>query len=108
MAQVVDYRNLVGTNPEKMFKATVYESPKMLLGLNCFEPGQSDRIHTHAEQDKFYFVVEGEGEFQIGDDTVQAGPGLTVLAPAGVTHGVKNNGSKRLIILMGLTPWPAP
>ena len=105
MAQIVDYRGLVGTNPEKMYKATIFESPRMLLGLNCFEPGQSDRAHTHPDQDKFYFVVEGEGEFQIGDETVQAGPGLTVLAPAGVTHGVKNTGSQRLVILMGLTPW---
>jgi mannose-6-phosphate isomerase-like protein (cupin superfamily) len=108
MAQVVDYRTLVGSNPEKMYKSTVYESPHLLLGLNCLEPGQSDRVHTHPEQDKFYFVLEGEGEFQIGDETVKAGPGLTVLAPAGVTHGVRNAGQQRLVILMGLTPWPGP
>src|ERR1041385_6833672 len=77
MAQVVDYRTLVGSNPEKMYKATVYESPKLLLGLSCLEPGQSDRAHTHADQDKFYFVVEGEGEFQVGEETVRAGAGVT-------------------------------
>ncbi|HZT09061.1 MAG TPA: cupin domain-containing protein [Chloroflexota bacterium] len=108
MAQVIDYRSLVGSNPDKMFKSTLFESPRMLLGLNCLEPGQSDRVHTHADQDKFYFVVEGEGEFEVGGETVHAGPGHTVLAPAGVTHGVKNAGLQRLVILMGLTPWPGP
>ncbi len=108
MAQVFDYRKLVGSNPDKMYKSTLFESPRMLLGLNCLDPGQSDRTHTHPDQDKFYFVVEGEGEFQIGDETLPAGPGLTVVAPAGVPHGVKNSGTQRLVVLMGLTPWPGP
>ena len=107
MAEAIDYRTLTGSNPDRMYKATLCESPRILLGLNCFEPGQSDRVDTHADQDKFYLVLEGEGEFTVGDETLRAGPGLTVLAPAGVTHGVSNNGSERLVILMGLTPWQA-
>jgi mannose-6-phosphate isomerase-like protein (cupin superfamily) len=105
MTQAIDYRKLTGSNPDKMYKSTLFESQRLLLGLNCLEPGQADRAHTHAEQDKFYFVLEGEGEFTIGDETIRAGAGLTVLAPAGVTHGVQNSGSQRLVILMGLTPW---
>lgn len=108
MAEAIDYRKLTGSNPDRMYKSTLFESQRLLLGLNCFEPGQADRAHTHAEQDKFYFVLEGKGEFTIGDETVNAGAGLTVLAPAGVTHGVANNGSERLVILMGLTPWQTP
>src|SRR6266545_5278638 len=98
MATIIDYRSVNGSNPEKMYKATLFESQRLLLGLNCLEPGQSDRAHTHAEQDKFYFVLEGEGEFQIGDERVKAGPGMTVLAPAGVAHGVNNVGTQRLVI----------
>src|SRR6266480_818933 len=105
MAEVIDYRDHVGSNPDKMFKSTLFESPRLLLGLNCFEPGQVDRAHTHSEQDKFYFVVEGEGEFAIGDESMKASAGQTVIAPAGVTHGVTNTSGTRLVILMGLTPW---
>lgn len=101
----IDYRKLTGSSPDKMYKSTLFESQRLLLGLNCLEPGQADRAHTHSEQDKFYFVLEGEGEFTIGDEMIVAGPGLTVLAPAGVTHGVANKGTDRLVILMGLTPW---
>jgi mannose-6-phosphate isomerase-like protein (cupin superfamily) len=105
MAEAIDYRKLTGSNPDRMYKSTLFESQRLLLGLNCLEPGQADRAHTHAEQDKFYFVLEGEGEFTIGDEAVKAGAGMTVLAPAGVTHGVENKGNQRLVILMGLTPW---
>ena len=107
MAEAIDYRTLTGSNPDRMYKSTLFESQRLLLGLNCLEPGQADRVHTHLEQDKFYFVLEGEGEFTIGDETVSARAGLAVLAPAGVTHGVRNTGNERLVILMGLTPWQA-
>src|SRR5262245_24363590 len=108
MAGAIDYHDHIGSNPEKMYKSTLYESSRLLLGLNCLDPGQSDRAHTHADQDKFYYVIEGEGEFSLGGDTLTARAGQTVLAPAGVPHGVTNNGSQRLVILMGLTPWPGP
>jgi len=106
MAEALDYRDHVGSNPEKMFKSTLFESKRMLLGVNCLEPGQSDRVHTHSDEDKFYFVIEGQGEFVVGDETLNAGPGQTIIAPAGVTHGVNNTSNGRLVILMGLTPWP--
>jgi mannose-6-phosphate isomerase-like protein (cupin superfamily) len=108
MATPVDYRTLVGSNPDRMYKATVFESPRLLLGLNCLEPGQSDRVHTHVDQDKFYYVIEGEGEFTLGEDLLKAGAGQTVPVPAGIPHAVRNGGRERLVILMGLAPWPGP
>jgi mannose-6-phosphate isomerase-like protein (cupin superfamily) len=106
MAAPIDYRSLVGSDPDKMYKSTVFESPRLLLGINCLEPGQADRVHTHDDQDKFYYVIEGEGEFTMGDEVLKAGAGQTVPVPAGVPHAVRNTASARLVILMGLTPWP--
>ena len=105
MSAFVDYRDHTGAAPEKFFKSTLAESPRLLLGLNCLEPGQTQAAHTHAGQDKFYFVIEGEGEFSVGEETRRAGPGLTVWAPAGVAHGVTNHGSARLVLLVGIAPW---
>jgi len=102
---VIDYRERSGSNPDKMFKATLFESSRMLLGLNCLEPGQSDRVHTHEGQDKFYFVIEGEAEFTVGLESQSVGAGCTVLAPQGVEHGVRNVSQQRTVILMGLAPW---
>jgi quercetin dioxygenase-like cupin family protein len=73
MSNFADYRERTGANPDKFFKSTLFRSPHLLLGLNCLEPGQTQRAHTHADQDKFYFVVEGAGEFVIGDETRTAG-----------------------------------
>jgi oxalate decarboxylase/phosphoglucose isomerase-like protein (cupin superfamily) len=47
--------------PNKMGKTTIFESPRVLVGLNAFEPGQEHALHAHAGQDKVYQVIEGEG-----------------------------------------------
>jgi quercetin dioxygenase-like cupin family protein len=107
MSTFVDYRERVGSNPDKQFKATLFQSGRLMLGLNCHEPGQSQHDHTHADQDKFYFVAEGTGEFVVGDEKRRAGQGMVVWAPAGVTHGVTNTGTERLVLVVGIAPFPA-
>ena len=52
------------------------------------------------------YVVEGVGRFQVGDEWASAGPGEVVWAPAGVVHGVTNEGDGRLTLLIGIAPAP--
>jgi mannose-6-phosphate isomerase-like protein (cupin superfamily) len=105
MSNLTHYSGHVGANPDKQFKATLFQSTRLMLGLNCLEPGQAQHAHTHAGQDKFYFVVEGSGEFVVGDESRQAGEGSVVWAPAGVSHGVTNTGANPLVLLVGIAPF---
>lgn len=107
MTYFMDYRAHVGARPDKFYKATLFQSERLMLGLNCLEPGQTQHVHTHADQDKFYLVLEGEGEFVVGEEAQRAGAGVTVWAPAGVDHGVTNRGEARLVLLVGIAPAPA-
>ena len=86
---------------DKFYKTTLFRGDALLLGLNCLEPGQTQAAHDHADQDKFYFVIEGVGRFQVGDELITAGEGELVWAPAGVLHGVANDGLIRLTLLVG-------
>lgn len=106
MTHFKDYRNFTGSRLERFFKATLFESRNLLLGLNCLEPGQTQSIHAHDGQDKFYFVLEGQGEFTVGEDAKIISSGWAVWAPAGEAHGVTNNGEDRLVILIGIAPAP--
>ena len=106
MSNFTNYRNHIGFNPDKQFKSTLFKSRHLMLGLNCLEPGQSQAMHAHADQDKFYFVVEGVGDFVVGEEERTAGEGMVVWAPTGVSHGVSNNGKKRLVLLVGIAPFP--
>ena len=69
LSHIIDYRDYTGSSPDKFFKSTLSQSPRLLLGLNCLEPGQVQHVHTHIDQDKFYFVIEGQDTFVVGAKT---------------------------------------
>ena len=91
---------------EKMGKSTLFSSPRILVGLNCFEPGQEHALHTHAGMDKVYHVLEGSGTFLLKDREIEMEPGVMLVAPEGVAHGIRNSGSERLVVLAILAPAP--
>jgi len=95
-----------GARPEKFYKTTLFRGDALLLGLNCLEPGQTQQPHEHDDQDKFYYVVAGNGRFWLGDEQLTATAGEVVWAPAGLTHGVTNEGEQRLTLLVGIAPAP--
>lgn len=90
----------------KMTKIDCFRSERLLVGLNCFEPGQAQAVHAHASADKFYLVVSGKARFVVGDRTLEAGPGALVLAPEGVPHGVER-ALERTVVLVAIAPAPA-
>lgn len=100
---VADY---TGRDESKFFKSTLFRSEALLLGVNCLEPGQVQKPHDHADQDKFYYVVAGSGRFWLGEERVTAAAGEVVWAPAGLVHGVENEGDSRLVLLVGIAPAP--
>lgn len=104
MNSFIDWRDRVGSRAEKFFKATIWEGGHVMLGINCLDPEQTQSVHAHDGADKFYFVLEGTGKFVIGEEEQEAGAGMLVIAPAAVPHGVKNVGSERLSLLVGIAP----
>lgn len=91
---------------DKMGKATLFRSERMLVGLNAFEPGQEHALHAHAGMDKVYQVVEGEGLFLLDGETVPMQAGMLLVAPDGVPHGIRNTGAGRLLVVAILAPAP--
>ena len=87
---------------DKMQKLDCAVLGGLLLGLNCFEPGQGQAVHTHEGADKFYLVLEGKARMRVGQDEADAGPGTLVWAPAGVPHGVLS-AVERCVMLVGMS-----
>jgi mannose-6-phosphate isomerase-like protein (cupin superfamily) len=52
--------------------------------------------HTHPDHVDSFYVLEGEAEFTVGDDTFRVGPGTYVAAPIGVVHGFRPVGDGEL------------
>lgn len=103
---VIDLKDYMQYSAEKMKKVNVFQSQRFFCDVYCFEPMQEQKGHIHADQDKVYVVLEGEGKFTVGNESriLQAGQGT--MAPAGESHGVLNQGTQRLRVLVFMAPNP--
>jgi mannose-6-phosphate isomerase-like protein (cupin superfamily) len=89
---------------DKMGKGTLYQSRHLLLGVNAFEAGQLHALHTHADADKAYQVIDGAGFILLQGREIAVAAGDMLVAPAGVPHGVRNPGPGRLLVLVIMAP----
>jgi quercetin dioxygenase-like cupin family protein len=90
---------------DRATKADLFAGRSLFVGLNCFEPGQTQKVHVHAGSDKFYLVVSGKARMIVGDETREVGAGTVVWAPAGLPHGV-TEALERTVMLVAIGPPP--
>lgn len=62
-----------------------------------FPPGATEGNHVHPADehealDELYLLVGGRATMTLGERTVELAAGDALLAPAGVEHGVRNDG----------------
>src|SRR5437763_1546298 len=81
---------------DKMAKIALATTVRAQLDLYCVAPGQAQKPHSHADQDKIYYVLEGRGRFRVGPDEQLVEAGEAVVARAGVEHGLVNDGAAPL------------
>ena len=91
---------------DKMGKSTIFRSDHIMVGLNAFEPGQEHALHAHRGMDKVYQVLSGTGVFLLEHEEIPMEPGIMLVAPDGVPHGIRNTGDGRLVVLAVLSPAP--
>jgi len=92
--------------PDKMAKIALATTPRAQLDLYCLAPGQDQKPHAHDDQDKIYFVLEGRGSVVLGGATEMLEAGEAIVAPAGVSHGIANDSTDPLTVLVVVTPPP--
>ena len=61
-------------------------------------------VHTHRDEDEFSLVLEGRVGAQIGEQTVEAGPGAVLVKPRGVPHAFWNPGDQPARLLEIISP----
>ena len=91
---------------EKFQKVNIFDSPRMFCDIYCFEPGQEQTLHSHEDNDKIYYVLEGVGTLTVGEESRQVEAGWAVLCPPGEDHGVVNTGGDSLVLLVFMAPHP--
>jgi quercetin dioxygenase-like cupin family protein len=87
------------------FKARGEETGGSLTAIeNVIAPNDGPPVHTHAQEDEFWFVIEGRLRFKLGDEIAEAPAGSFVFVPRGTAHSFQNIGNEPARILVMFTP----
>jgi mannose-6-phosphate isomerase-like protein (cupin superfamily) len=61
-------------------------------------------LHRHTNEDEYSYVLEGRVGMQLGDETLEAGPGDLVFKPRGQWHTFWNPGDEPARLLEIISP----
>jgi len=86
----------------KIFNA---KKPKGMQSFEHFaritlKPGDTNYLHAHDNAEQVYFVMQGEGKVQVGEEMEQVKAGDVIFLPKGIQHGFYNTGTKTAIVLL--------
>jgi len=77
------------------------EMPNGGLKLIKVEPASSYPLHHHPDKTEYIYVLEGNPEIVIGDDTHQGNEGEFFILPQAVSHAIINKSDKACKLLIG-------
>ncbi|MBM3457631.1 MAG: cupin domain-containing protein [Armatimonadetes bacterium] len=81
------------------------QSGRFSLGTQRLVPeGGRIPVHRHHHQEEVLFIQSGTGRATLGEETVAITAGATLYIPAGVWHGVENQGTEPLDLLWVIAP----
>lgn len=82
----------------------VFGLHRLALYIARIPPGKESFLyHRHERNEEFLVILAGRGLAEIGEGTVEIGPGdiMAFPAPEGPPHHLKNNFDEDLVYLMG-------
>ena len=73
--------------------------------VSSFPPGGGNPLlHVHNSYEEMFYVLEGEIEYRLGQESVRAGVGGSVFVPPGTPHKFENVGSGQAVHVVVVSP----
>ena len=87
-------------------RVQIYESPHAMAVVITFKSGEALKKHITLA-DAFFYVIEGSGVVEIGNEKQTAGKDLLVESPARIPHRGINESTSVFSVLVVKAPKPA-
>ena len=100
----IDEAEVVKT-PHGVKAQRLYSSENASIMHITLEPGERLRQHI-TPVDAFFYVLEGKGIVEIGDEKKEVTKGTMIDSPKGIMHCWYNESNERLKILVVKVPYP--
>ncbi|HSM91824.1 MAG TPA: cupin domain-containing protein [Anaeromyxobacteraceae bacterium] len=92
-------------NPHGVSAKPIYDSPHAQVVHMTLLPGQSLKRHA-TPVDVFFYVLEGSGVVEIGDERQPVGRDMIIESPARIPHALANEGTEPFRVLVVKVPKP--
>lgn len=86
------------------FKVTAQDTSDLFILENTFHQKGGPARHLHYHQDEWFYIIEGEFIFEIGQERMRLKPGDALLGPRNVPHVWSFDAGKAGRILIAFTP----
>ena len=104
--KITDVSQVVsGPNPHHVDARKIYESPHAMAVVITLKPGESLKKHI-TPVDVFFYVLEGAGVIEIGDERQTVGKDMLVESPARIPHRWINESTALFRVLVIKVPRP--
>jgi len=92
-------------NPHGVEAKKIHESANVQVVHILLNPGESLKKHT-TPVDVFFYVLEGEGFVEIGDEKQKVWRDMLIDSPKNIPHRLYNEGNEIFRVLVVKTPNP--
>jgi mannose-6-phosphate isomerase-like protein (cupin superfamily) len=104
--KTTSYKEIETTkNPHGVEAKKIHENEFVQVVHMLLKPGESLKKHTTAV-DVFFYVLEGEGIVEIGDEKQTVSKDMLIDSPKNIPHCLYNEGSVNFRVLVVKTPYP--
>jgi len=92
-------RQFIEYQKDSIVSKTLVKGEKGSITLFSFDEDQGLSKHS-VPSDAFVYLIEGEGEFNIGDKVFLLTEGESIIMPAGVSHSVKARKRFKMLLVI--------
>jgi quercetin dioxygenase-like cupin family protein len=94
-----------GPNPHHVDARKIYDTPHAIAVVITLKPGEALKKHI-TPVDVFFYVLEGSGIIEIGNEKQTVGKDMLVESPARIPHRWSNESSSVFRVLVVKVPKP--
>jgi mannose-6-phosphate isomerase-like protein (cupin superfamily) len=93
----------------RIFGEEAFDSGFRWLDLCIVKPGAQIGVHAHHVDDEVYTIVKGRATMDVNGQEASVGPGDTILLRSGGSHGLRNESSDEVhVLVIDLLAPPVP
>lgn len=104
-ARSVNLSKAATFSPDARVNRELMATDRLVVRMNCYEPGQATPMHMHPDEDEVLYIVEGRGTVTFErDEDLPVTAGDLVCLPRDQFHRILADKGSRMVLIYFMKP----